>query len=85
MDDSVLVDLDVEEPNCYLFQKGGGDTAEEASRPVPSVDSVKCTLCGKCGEVCEFHAIVVLPKEVMVFWSSATDAGHARCSARRMR
>ena len=66
-DDAVLVDLDVEEPNCYLFHKGEGDTTEEAFRPVPSVDNVKCTLCGKCGEVCEFHAIVVLPKEVMIF------------------
>ncbi len=67
VDDAVLVDLDVEEPNCYLFQKRGGDTAEEVFRPVPSVNSDKCTLCGKCGEVCEFHAIVVLPREVMVF------------------
>ncbi len=31
------------------------------------MDASKCTLCGTCRKVCEFHAIAVLPKEVMVF------------------
>ena len=66
-DDSILVDLDVEEPNCYLFNVGSSESTEAVRRPVPSVDESKCTLCGTCGEVCEFHAMVVLPKEVMVF------------------
>lgn len=67
IDGAILVDLDVEEPNCYLFQKRGEGAAEEICRPVPSVDHSRCTLCGRCGEVCKFHAIVVLPREVMVF------------------
>ena len=66
-DGAVLVDLDVEEPNCYLFNSGAAESSEAVHRPVPAVDTDRCTLCGTCGEVCEFHAMVVLPKEVMVF------------------
>lgn len=62
-----LVDLDVEEPNCYLFQEKESETSELVHRPVPKVDAAGCTLCGTCGRVCEFHAIAVLPKKVMVF------------------
>lgn len=64
---AVLVDLDVEEPNCYIFAKATSDAAEDVFRPVPVVDPSKCTLCGNCRKVCEFHAIAVLPREVMVF------------------
>ena len=62
-----MVDLDVEEPNCYIFAKPKSERVEQVFRPVPSVDASKCTLCGNCKKVCEFHAIAVLPKEVMVF------------------
>lgn len=62
-----LADFDVEEPNCYLFQRQTRQTSEQAHRPVPRVDADTCTLCGTCGRVCEFHAIAVLPKKVMVF------------------
>lgn len=64
---SLLVDLDVEEPNCYLFYKAVTNTSTELCRPVPKIDMAKCTLCGNCAKVCEFHAIAVLPREVMVF------------------
>ena len=67
MSGSILVDLDVEEPNCHLFQKGGEAACEEVWRPVPEVEIDKCTLCGRCGEVCQFHAIAPLPTKVMVF------------------
>ena len=67
LNDSILVDLDVEEPNCHLFQNGAEESCEEIHRPVPEVDPDKCTLCGRCGEVCQFHAIVPLPKQVLVF------------------
>ena len=62
-----LADLDVEEPNCHLFQRKPQEASEQVYRPVPSVDADSCTLCGTCGKVCEFHAIAVLPKKVMVF------------------
>ncbi len=64
---SLLVDLDVEEPNCHLFYKATSSTSTDLCRPVPRVDKGKCTLCGNCSKVCEFHAVAVLPDEVMIF------------------
>jgi len=61
------MDLDVEEPNCYIFSEQDGHAPKEVHRPVPVIDSTKCTLCGNCMRLCEFHAIAVLPKEVMIF------------------
>lgn len=63
---SLLVDLDVEEPNCYIFVDGEQES-EQICRPVPSIDPNKCTLCGTCAEVCQFHAMVALPKTIMTF------------------
>ncbi len=34
---------------------------------MPKIDESKCTHCGKCSEVCAYHAIVVFPKNVLVF------------------
>ena len=35
--------------------------------PVPRIDETKCTSCGKCAKVCEYHAIAVIVKTVLVF------------------
>jgi MinD superfamily P-loop ATPase len=35
--------------------------------PVPRIDESKCTYCGKCAQVCEYHAIAVILKNVLVF------------------
>ena len=40
---------------------------EDVSILIPSVDESKCTGCGHCAEVCEYHAIAVLNKKVLVF------------------
>ncbi len=65
--DVVLADLDVEEPNCHVFFEGEASPSTPIHRPVPSVDESRCDLCGECARFCEFHAIAVLPKKVMVF------------------
>lgn len=64
---ALLVDLDVEEPNCYLFFQDGDTATKKAFRPVPSIDKDKCNYCGRCAEVCEYHAIAVFQNQVMVF------------------
>jgi len=56
-----LLDCDVEEPNAHIFLKPRIDGEKKATIPVPEVDEVKCTYCGKCREVCAYHAIAVLP------------------------
>lgn len=65
--DVQLLDCDVEEPDAHIFLKPKIEKEIPAAIPVPRVDKVKCTHCGKCGEVCEFHAIVVVKDMVLNF------------------
>jgi MinD superfamily P-loop ATPase len=62
-----LLDCDVEEPNCHILMKPVFEASESIPVPVPIVDLDKCTLCGKCGEVCRFSAIVVIGNQVLTF------------------
>jgi len=68
-----FLDCDVEEPNAHIFLKPRIQTKIYISLPVPEIIESKCTYCGKCKEVCEFNAIVVLPPtdnskgQVMIF------------------
>jgi len=63
----VLTDLDVEEPNSGLFINGELTHHENKYKMVPQWKSDSCTLCGNCREVCNFHAIVHLVDQIMVF------------------
>ncbi len=56
-----LLDCDVEEPNAHLFIKPCIKDELNACVLVPEVDELKCTYCGKCRQVCAYHAIAVLP------------------------
>jgi len=62
-----LLDCDVEEPDVHIFLSPRIEGEIPAVIPVPRVDKGKCTYCGKCGEVCEFHAIVVVKDTVLNF------------------
>jgi MinD superfamily P-loop ATPase len=62
-----LLDCDVEEPNAHLLLRPVITHSEAVCIPVPKVDEAKCTYCGKCAEVCAYHAIAVVPKHVMTF------------------
>ncbi|MFC1965265.1 ATP-binding protein [Chloroflexota bacterium] len=62
-----LLDCDVEEPNDHIFMKPIITHSEAVSIPVPKVDEGKCTHCGKCAEVCAYHAIAVLGEYVLTF------------------
>jgi len=72
------IDCDVEEPNGHLFLKP--EIAEEKvfSVLVPSVDLDKCTFCGKCGELCQYSAIVPLKETVLVFNELCHSCGGCR-------
>jgi MinD superfamily P-loop ATPase len=65
--DVQLLDCDVEEPNSHLFIKPLIEDVKTISTPVPEVDMEKCTLCGKCSEICQFQAIVVIGETVLPF------------------
>ena len=62
-----LLDCDVEEPNAHLFVRPKFKRTETVFTPVPVVDDKKCNLCGKCGEICQFKAIVVIGNTVLSF------------------
>jgi MinD superfamily P-loop ATPase len=62
-----LLDCDVEEPNSHLFLDVKFDTTEDVTTPVPEVDLEKCDTCRKCADFCEFNALAVFSKKVMVF------------------
>ena len=65
--DVQLLDCDVEEPNAHLFIRPEIHETKIINTPVPEVDMEKCTLCGKCGDICQFKAIVVMGKTVLPF------------------
>jgi len=62
-----LLDCDVEEPNAHLFIQPEFDETQIVTTPVPDVDMDKCTLCGKCSDICQFKAIVVVGETVLAF------------------
>ena len=65
--DVQILDCDVEEPNCHLFICPVIDDVKTVTTPVPKVDEERCTLCGKCAEICQFKAIVVIGETVLSF------------------
>jgi MinD superfamily P-loop ATPase len=62
-----LIDCDVEEPNAHLFIHPEIDEIRKVSVPVPEVDMERCSLCKKCVEICQFNAITVVKKTVLIF------------------
>ena len=62
-----LIDCDVEEPNSHIFLSPSIHQVTSMGIPVPRIDESKCTYCGKCAQVCEYHAIAVILKNVLVF------------------
>jgi MinD superfamily P-loop ATPase len=63
----LFLDCDVEEPNAALFLKPVFDQHEEVGIQIPEVDFSKCTYCGRCAEVCQYHAIAVVGQKVLIF------------------
>ena len=61
------LDCDVEEPNGHIFIKPEFQQPITVGTPIPEVDKSKCTYCGKCGEICQYHAIIVIKNNVLVF------------------
>ena len=63
----LFLDCDVEEPNAALFLNPSLDDPEEVGILIPRVDYARCTFCGRCAEVCVWHAIAVVGKKVLIF------------------
>jgi MinD superfamily P-loop ATPase len=63
----ILIDLDVEEPNSGLFLKGIKISETEKFKMIPEWVESKCTLCGECQKVCNYHAVIQLGSMILVF------------------
>ena len=61
------VDCDVEEPNGSIFLKPIIKESIPVNVLVPEADASKCNGCGSCGKACQFHAIAVVKRKVLVF------------------
>ena len=70
-----ILDCDVEEPNSHLFIQPTIEEVKTITTPVPEVDMEKCNLCGKCGEICQFKAIVVIGETVLPFHELCHSCG----------
>jgi MinD superfamily P-loop ATPase len=63
----IFVDCDVEAPNAHIFLRPRLEKKHPVGIMIPVVDETRCTYCGKCAEVCVYHAIAVLGQKTLVF------------------
>jgi len=61
------IDCDVEEPNGHIFLKPRIDTTQNATMDYPVVVEETCISCGKCAEICQYKAIILLGEKPLVF------------------
>ncbi len=62
LDSSDYFDLDVEEPNGYIFLKPNISEEIDFNLPVPKINEDFCTFCGKCADACTYNALTILPQ-----------------------
>ncbi len=63
------VDLDVEEPNGFIFLDPDIQKETRFHMPVPEINKSRCTFCGACANACVYNALAVIPtlKKTMFF------------------
>lgn len=72
---AVLLDCDVEEPNCHLFLQGEIESSASVTVMVPRFHQELCTGCGRCSKVCRFNAIASLGKRQLIFQELCHSCG----------
>ena len=61
------LDCDVEEPNGHIFLKPDIKETRKVTIGVPAVDNELCNGCGKCGQLCQYSAIICLKDKAITF------------------
>lgn len=61
------LDCDVEEPNGHIFLKPDIKEMQKITIGVPEVDNELCNGCGKCGQLCQYSAIICLKDKAITF------------------
>ena len=72
---SISIDSDIEEPNLHIFMDMKTPISEPVYTLYPSIDRELCNLCGKCGDFCNYNAIIPAKNQVVVFSESCHDCG----------
>lgn len=62
-----VLDCDVEAPNVALFLNPQMREHREVGTLLPFVEESRCTYCGQCTEVCQYHAIALVARRILVF------------------
>ena len=62
-----LVDCDVEAPNDHLFLDVTNAEVRPVTLPKPVIDEDRCTFCGQCAKTCNYNALTVIGKHVLLF------------------
>lgn len=73
--EGTLIDTDTEEPNSHIFLQSITTEKTDVLKNYPVVDYDKCTFCGKCGDHCNFNAIIPTKHKVIVFEDLCHDCG----------
>lgn len=76
--DTQYLDCDVEEPNGHIFLKPQITAENSVTLDVPVVDLDKCIACGKCGQICQFNAIISIKEHVLTFEELCHSCGGCR-------
>lgn len=63
----LFLDCDVEAPNAHIYLRPVLNERKQVGVLIPQIDETRCTHCGKCAEVCQYHAVAVLGKKTLVF------------------
>lgn len=71
----IAIDADVEEPNLNIFLRSKIDSKLEIKTEYPWINPEKCNLCGKCGDFCNYNAIIPTKNKVLVFKESCHGCG----------
>ena len=61
------LDCDVEEPNGHIFLKPEIAHRKPVETFIPRVDPDRCTVCGQCGQLCRYSAIIPIGSKVLVY------------------
>ena len=67
LNDALLLDCDVEEPNDHLLLHPRINKNEFVFVAVPQIQEDKCNFCGNCARFCKFHALFVAKGNILVF------------------
>jgi MinD superfamily P-loop ATPase len=73
-----LLDCDVEEPNAHLFLKPKISQTKAVTVSVPIVNEKLCNHCRKCSDFCQYNALFVGSREVMIFPDLCHSCGGCR-------